>query len=242
MTDKMTRQEVEEAVAIARAKGQRPYFCGADLSGLYLSNMDLHDVDFRYADLRGTKLRSADLADSNLTGAKMSLADLSDADLRRATLNYTNLRRTCLFRADLREADILGANLFRADLYRADMRSADLHGANLRDADLSYTVLTGANFVGLVLDGLPSGRLVFIPTPEGWHLTIGCWDGTPSELRGMIAKDEGWPSAEGEEIAVRRPMLEAAADMCESYAASNPDAVADMKSAADSRWEENRNE
>lgn len=239
MTDKMTRQQVEEAVAIARAKGERPYFCGADLSGLYLSHMDLHGVDFRYADLRDTKLRSADLADSNLTGAKMSLADLSDADLRRATFNYADLYRTCLFRADLREADFIGANLFRADLYRADLRSADLHGANLRDADLSYTVLTGANFVGLVLDGLPSGRLVFIPTPEGWHLTIGCWDGTTDELRERIAKDEGWPSAEGEEITVRRPMLEAAADMCDSYAASHPHAVADMKSAAD-RWKESR--
>lgn len=239
MTDKMTREQVEEAVSIARAKGQRPYFRGADLSGLYLSHMDLHDVNFRCADLRGTKLRSADLADSNLTGAKMSLADLSDADLRRATFNYADLYRTCLFRADLREADFIGANLFRADLYRADMRSADLHGANLRDADLSYTVLTGANFVGLVLDGLPSGRLVFIPTPEGWQLNIGCWDGTTAELREMIAKDEDWPGAEGEEITERRPMLEAAADMCDSYAAANPHAVADMKSAAE-RWKENR--
>lgn len=239
MTDKMTRQQVEEAVAIARAKGERPYFCGADLSGLHLSRLDLHGVDFRGADLRGTKFREADLSDADMTGARMSQAIFPDADLRRATLNYADLYRTCLFRADLREADFIGANLFRADLYRADLRSANLRDADLRDADLSYTVLTGANFVGLVLDGLPSGRLVFIPTPEGWHLTIGCWDGTTDELRAMIAKDEGWPSAEGEEITVRRPMLEAAADMCDSYTAANPHAVADMKSAAD-RWKENR--
>lgn len=239
MTEKMTRQQVEEAVATARAKGQRPSFRGADLSGLYLAHMDLHDVDFRYADLRGTKFRSADLADSNLTGAKMSQATFSDADLRRATLNYADLHQAYFYRADMRDADLRGANLFQADMYRADMRDADLFCANLYDADLEYAVLIGANFVGLVLDGLPSGRLIFIPTPEGWHLTIGCWDGTTAELREMIAKDYDWPGAEGEEIIVRRPMLEAAADMCDSYAASHPHAVADMKSAAD-RWKENR--
>lgn len=219
MTEKMTRERVEEAVAIARAKGQRPHFRGADLSGLRLSYMDLHGVDFRGADLRCTKF--------------------NEANLQRATLDYADLRRAYFYRADMRDADLRGANLFQADLYRADMRDADLFSANLYEADLEYAVLIGANFVGLVLDGLPSGRLIFFPTPESWHLTIGCWDGTTAELRAMIATDYDWPGAEGEEITERRPMLEAAADMCNAYAASNPHALADVKSAAN-RWKENR--
>lgn len=239
MTEKMTREQVEEAVATARAKGQRPYFRGADLSGLHLAHMDLHDVDFRYADLRGTKFRAADLSDADMTGARMSQATFPDADLRRATLDYSDLHQAYFYRADMRDADLRGANLFEADMYRADMRGTDLFCTNLRDADLAYTVLTDANLIGLVLDGLPSGHLIFIPTPKGWHLTIGCWDGTTAELRAMIATDYDWPGAEGEQITERRPMLEAAADMCDAYAASYPHAVADMKSAAN-RWKENR--
>lgn len=238
MTDKMTRQRVEEAVAIARSKGEYPCFRGADLSGLYLSHMDLHDVDFRGADLRGTEFRGADLSDADMTGARMSQATFPDADLRRATLDYADLYRAYFYRADMRDADFRGANLRGADLYRADMRGADLFSANLRDADLFYTVLIDANLIGLITDGLPSGHLIFIPTPEGWHLTIGCWDGTTDELREMISKDYDWPGAEGEQITERRPMLEAAADMCDAYANAHPDAVAEVKSAAD-RWKEN---
>ena len=239
MTDKMTSQRVEEAVAIARAKGERPYFCGADLSSLNLSYMDLHDADFRDADLRDAKLHGVNLSGSDMTGARMSRADLRHADMSEAKLCYVNLRGAYMYRADMRAANLRGANLLQADLYRADLRNADLFTANLSCADLTYTVLTGANVAGLFLDGLPSGHLVFIPTPKGWQLNIGCWDGTTDELREMIAKDYDWPGAEGEEITERRPMLEAAADMCDSYAAANPDAVADMKSAAD-RWKENR--
>ena len=237
MTDKMTHQRVKEAVAIARAKGHRPCFCGADLSGLNLSYMDLHQADFRDADLRGTKFRGADLSDADMTGARVSLADLRHADMRNAKLCYVNLRGAYLYRADMRAANLRGANLLQADLYRADLRNADLFSANLRGADLAYTVLTGANVAGLFLDGLPSGHLVFIPTPKGWQLSIGCWSGTTDTLREMIAKDYDWPGAEGEQITERRPMLKAAADMCDAHANAHPDAVAEVKSAAD-RWKE----
>ena len=241
MTDKMTYKQVEEVVAIARAKGHRPDFCGADLSGLNLSGMGLHHADFRDADLRDAKLHGGNLSGSDMTGARMSRADLRDADMNEAKLCYVNLRGAYLYRAEMRGASLRGASLFQADLYRADLRNADLFSANLSCADLSYTVLTGANVVGLFLDGLPSGHLAFTPTPKGWQLTIGCWSGTTDELREMIAKDEDWPGAEEGEIPVRRPMLEAAADMCDSYAAAYSYAVADVKSAAD-RWKENRND
>ena len=229
MTDKMTRQRVEKIIAAAHAKGKWPDLRDSDLSGLDLTDLDLSSADLAGADLRHSNLNRANLRDAYLSGVDLSSACLVGADLQDADLTFAKARH-----ADMRYTDLRGA-----DLYDTDMRSANLHGANLRSVELRYSNTTATNLTGLFLGGLPSGRLVFIPTTEGWYLTIGCWSGTIEELREMIAKDEGWPEAEGEEVTERRPMLEAAADMCEAYAASKPHALVDVKYAAE-RWKKNR--
>ena len=134
--------------------------------------------------------------------------DLRGADLRGANLRYADLRG-----ADLRGADLRGANLRGADLRGANLRYANLRGANLQYADLS-----GADPI-LSVTGLPSGHAILTPTVSGWALRVGCWTGTIDGLRTLIAQDDGWPEAEGDQIAVRRPMLAALADMCEVWAA-----------------------
>lgn len=227
MTDKMTRQQVEETIASAHAKNKWPDLRGANLSDLDLTDLNLSSADLADANLRRSTLNRANLRDAYLSGADLSSAYLIGADLQDADLTFAKARH-----ANMRYVDLHGA-----DLYDTDLRSANLHGAHLRDADLRYSNTTAANLTGLFLGGLPSGNLVFIPTPEGWHLTIGCWEGTTDELREMIAKDEDWPEAEGEEITERRPMLEAAANMCDAYAASKPHALMDVKYAAE-RWKE----
>lgn len=229
MTDKMTSQKVADTVAAARAKHKWPDLSCLDLSGLDLRYLNLTDADFT-----GSNIAGADLRFSDLSGAQFIRANL-----RRARLSVTNLRDANLHGADLggatlRYTDLSSAYLYRTELRNTDLRYANLCGVDLYDADLRY-----AQLIGLLIDGLPSGHLTFIPTPEGWHLTIGCWEGTTDELREMIAKDEGWPEARGKEISLRRPMLEAVADACEAYANANPDAVAEVKAAAD-RWKENR--
>ena len=40
-------------------------------------------------------------------------------------------------------------------------------------------------------------------------MQVGCWRGSPDDLRALIAKDDGWPEATGDEIKRRRPYLEA---------------------------------
>ena len=165
----------------------------------------------------------------NLSGLDLRHLDLAGADLTGANLCGANLAH-----ANLRDANLAHAALIGANLRGANLRGANLAGVNLRGADLRHAYLRG-----LFLDGLPSGDLFFIPTPEGWRLTIGCWTGTTNELRAMIDKDEGWPEAEGEEVAVRRPMLAAMADACDAYAAANPHALAEVKTAAE-RWKDNR--
>jgi uncharacterized protein YjbI with pentapeptide repeats len=149
-------------------------------------------------------------AKSNLYGADLRGADLYGANLYGANLGGANLGG-----ADLRGADLYGANLGGADLYGANLYGADLRGADLRGANLS-----GAGI--LHVEGLPSGSSTLIPDPDGWVIQIGCWSGTTTELREMIASDDGWPEAVGTQITDRRPMLAALADMADAWAAANP--------------------
>lgn len=115
---------------------------------------------------------------------------------------------------DLAGLDLSDLDLSDLDLWRADLRRADLRGA-----------LWG----GLVIDCLPSGRVYLIPTPDGWHMHVGCWDGTPDQLRSLIAQDEDWPEAEGAEITRRRPYLEATLALCEVHMADHADVIDDLR-------------
>lgn len=94
-------------------------------------------------------------------------------------------------------------DLSDANLFDADLSGADLSGADLSDADL-----IGANkWGGFRRDGLASGQVTMVPTPNGWVLNVGCWSGTVDELEALASGDEGWPEAVGEERERRRPGL-----------------------------------
>ena len=98
---------------------------------------------------------------------------------------------------------------------RASGASADLSGANL----------SGADWNGLALDGLPSGRVLLIPTPDGWALRVGCESGPAQHLRDIIAGD-AWPSGCGEaERDRRRPTLSVVADLADAWIAAHPETV-----------------
>lgn len=232
MARKMSRERVAEIVAAARAKGERPNLRHEHLTNLILTGLDLRGADLTGALLAGANLTGANLYQANLTGANLLSANLTGVDLA-----YANLTDAYMGRTNLSDASLMGALLSRTDLYRADLSNANLRGAYLAGAHMFSANLAGAYLTGLVLEGLPSGTLTFIPTLMGWSLKIGCWDGTVAELREMIAKNTGWPEAEGEEVAVRRPMLEAAANLCDAYAAARPDALAGVKAAVD-RWKD----
>jgi len=155
-----------------------------------------------YADLRGADLRGADLR-----GAK-----IQDANLQGAKIQDANL-----WGADLR-----GANLWDADLQGANLLGAYLRGANIQDAVLSV----------MRVGGMPSGDLVAFPCPGGWWVRVGCWGGTPDDLRELVAADGGWPEARGAEIARRRPYLEAALALVDLHVAEHPGVIEDLSQ----RW------
>lgn len=230
MTRTMTRERVAEIASAARANCDRPNLRYECLDGLDLSGLDLTGADLTGARMEETNLAGSILYRADLTGAYTIRADFNRADFRLA-----NLTDTYMYRANLTDASFAGALLSRTDMYCANMYSANLIGAYLAGADTEGANLAGAYLTGLALEGLPSGPLLFIPTLEGWSLKIGCWEGTTDELREMIAKDTGWPEAQGKAVEVRRPMLEAAANMCDAYATEHPDALKAVKAAVD-RW------
>ena len=133
------------------------------------------------------------------------------------------------------DANLRGAYLRGADLIEANLRGANLGGANLRDADLTGANLRGANLRGaasaariLRIQGIPSGETTFMPTPTGWYLTVGCWEGNLEDFKTLIASDDGWPEARGEEVARRRPSLQAVAALCEAHMCLHPDIIDEL--------------
>ena len=151
------------------------------------------------------------------------MTDLTRADVDRIVADARAAGR----RADLRGADLGGADLWRANLRGADLGGANLGRANLWGANLWRADLGGANSAPAVLQvaGLPSGDAILTPRPDGWELRVGCWTGTPDLLEALIADDEGWPEAEGDECARRRPGLQSLIGLCRIWITDHPDAI-----------------
>lgn len=197
-----------------------------------MSILTRSDVQARIREARDNN-RHIDLSGQDLCDLDLSHLDLRGADLRCANLRVTDLQGADLRSADLRSADLWGARLWDVDLQDANLRGADLQNAGLQDANLRGVNLRNvrlwdATWGGLSIDNLPSGCLALIPTPDGWHMQVGCWGGAPDQLRHLIAQDEDWPEAEGKEITRRRPYLEAALALCEAHMADHTDVIDEL--------------
>ena len=180
--------------------------------------MTIYDAESPFDQLVGARERGerpvAPRAD--LRGVNLRDADLRDADLYGADLRWADLRGVNLYGADLRDADLTGANLTRINL----------RGANLRWAARAARILH--------LEGLPSGETIFMPTPTGWYLTVGCWEGNLEDFKALIAREEGWPEARGDEVTRRRPALQAVAALCEAHMCLYPDIIEELAE----KWQE----
>jgi uncharacterized protein YjbI with pentapeptide repeats len=155
--------DVQTALTVVGRRNKEHDIRALDLTGAYLTCVDLRGVDLRGGDLTGADLTEANLTEANLTEANLTGARLIRANLTRARLTDARLSSADLSSADLTGADLFGANLFRADLTGASLIRADLTRANLPGADL-----TGAEFLFANLTDAtwPDGA----GFPEGWLL------------------------------------------------------------------------
>ena len=104
-----------------------------DLSGTYLREAFLINIDLRKADLRDVHFEKA-----TLSGAHLERARLRRAHLEGARLGGARLKRAELVDAHLEKAKLRGAHLERARLGRACLKGADLRNAHLEGADLQW--------------------------------------------------------------------------------------------------------
>jgi hypothetical protein len=73
-----------------------------------------------------------------------------------------------------------------------------------------------------------------MPTPTGWYLTVGCWEGNLEDFKNLIASDEGWPEARGAEVTRRRPSLQAVVALCEAHMRLHPKIIEELAE----KWQE----
>lgn len=158
-------------------RGKEPYLQAkadlrfADLTGLYLAGLDLHDANLRGATLVDTSLGcfvdetcTTNLAGADLRDTTITRVDLDGADLSRAQLtgvrssDITGTPKSLPKGWTLVNGHLVGpgAILTGADLHAADLRSVDLTGIVTGGVDCSDCLLPA----GWVWTGLPSGYLI----------------------------------------------------------------------------------
>jgi len=131
------------------------YLTGLDLSNLNLKGICLQQSTLTNCKLNGTNLEGADLFDTkfrrcqfdgaSLRGADLREANLSDCSLNEADLSKANLGKIWFFgTVYLNDANLRGAKCREAHMDKTDLRGADLTGAACRGAWLSETRLEGA--------------------------------------------------------------------------------------------------
>lgn len=123
-----------------------------NLSGQFLSNMDLRGAFFSQANLSQAHLKGANLEGANFWRANLSQADLSDTILEGAILEEANLKDAILSDANLAGTRMEGSDFTKAKLVDTDLSCAQASKAVFRQADLSNAKLTGANLAGADLD------------------------------------------------------------------------------------------
>lgn len=121
-----------------------------NLSGAFLSRIDLQDADLSYANFGATNLSDAVLSRANLERASLTEADLRGADLSLCSMNETDLTGAVLEGAVLSGATMVEANLSKIQGERVALNGVNLERATMVESNLSFAnleraTLTGAN-------------------------------------------------------------------------------------------------
>lgn len=217
----LTREDVISILETARENGDKPDFREKDLSFLDLSNLDFSQANMKKANLHRT----------NLSSCIMKAVNLAEANMSQTYLPYT----------DLSESDMEKVNLSEATVLETNMSWAYFYGANLEGIRWYDNDLRGQHWDGLVIDNLPTGRIILFPTPSGWIVTTMYWSGTLDEMRDLLEKDSEWPESLAveeepdlmtEEDEMRLPtaaQLEAVLALCDAFIEGRKDVVPKLR-------------
>ncbi|WP_295441420.1 DUF2169 domain-containing protein [uncultured Thiodictyon sp.] len=148
--DKIRPLTREQVIAL-RDQGQSPD--GADLTGIDLSELDLHGLNFTGCKLTRTALRKANLDGAIFTKVMGAGADFSEASMVGAVLDNAMFQGAKFTKAKLQGASFNMTMANKADFSQADLRNTKVHmamfkeikmnGADLRGASLELTMLGG---------------------------------------------------------------------------------------------------
>lgn len=136
----------------------------ADLSNLYLKNIDLRcanliDAKFDYSNLESATLKGARLNRATLKSAILDYADLSctilsysnlhdisavNTNFRQADCTQSNFTNAFLIHANFLNACCVGANFTKANCLEANFCRVTLYGAELFKTNFTRTICTNA--------------------------------------------------------------------------------------------------
>lgn len=129
--------------------------------------------------MRGANLMYSNLSGLFMSGLDMQGVDLSWSDLSGANLSNTNLEGANLTNTNLRGAILIGANFKSAVLAGADLQNATIVGANLdfailRQAKFQFSNLEKSSFLGSITDEAVANEHTLMP--DGQHFVVpGDW-------------------------------------------------------------------
>lgn len=192
----------------ANLRGAR--FVGTNLEGVRVDDADLTGATLDNVNATGLRAIRSDFSSSRIEDSNFQSSTLPESVFARAYVRNTRFVFANLSNTNLEASSFIRCNLGSVRLHMATMIGAELTGSDLYMARTSGTMFTSDHGVGIYAQaGLPSGPVYMFPTSEGWELHVGCWYGSVEELEDLIAGDDGWPEAEGEECYRRRPGLQA---------------------------------
>jgi uncharacterized protein YjbI with pentapeptide repeats len=135
----LIRLEVDEL--LRRYAVRDRFFINANLRGAQLSELWLENIDLSYDKFNLDNLSGTNLSKASLMAAQMQLANLSGCNLSKSQLVSANLSGV-----NLSDANFKGADLSYADLSNVCLTGADLMSATLAKVGLRKTSLNGAIF------------------------------------------------------------------------------------------------
>jgi uncharacterized protein YjbI with pentapeptide repeats len=137
---KITVEQLKKLLVPTRSSENRLPLCEVDLSGAYLQNMKLDNIDFTGANFQRARLGN-DIQNSILNHADFSEALILYAKFDKSEIYYANFDRS-----EMLGASFLGSQLIGSSFKNAHLDDVDFEGASITTASFDSAHLMNAKF------------------------------------------------------------------------------------------------